>query len=118
MKPKTIRNRSNLFASSTGVNVNNIYIHTLCCQYPILAPRLDHCIPGLITLTKQPLVNAMLPESGAGAPEAIEPTRSAIRQAGKDELAEYFANPRVSGIALAEWEARYIASGNLARLTD
>ena len=54
----------------------------------------------------------MLPESGAGAPEAIEPTRSAIRQAGKDELAEYFANPRVSGIALAELEAKVYSFWN------
>ncbi len=59
-----------------------------------------------------------LPESGAGAPEKMVLSRSDIRRAAKDELREYFSNPRVSGIALAESELSYIASGILARLTD
>jgi hypothetical protein len=40
-----------------------------------------------------------------------------IRRAVKDELADYFANPRGCGIALSESEGSYIASGILARLS-
>lgn len=53
----------------------------------------------------------------AGAPE-IRVSRSALVEAVKAELTDYFANPRASGIALAEWEARYIASGIRVRLQD
>jgi hypothetical protein len=61
----------------------------------------------------------MTVQKAAGAPEdTLTVTYSALRAAVKDELRDFFANPRVSGIELAEWEARYIASGIVLRLTS
>ena len=58
------------------------------------------------------------PPSGDGAPDTLVTSESAIKRAVKDELAEYFASPRASGLRLAEFEAAYIAAGIVARLSE
>ena len=54
------------------------------------------------------------PSGSAGAPASMP--REEFRAAIETELLDYFNN-RGGGIRLAEFEARYIASGILARLS-
>jgi hypothetical protein len=78
----------------------------------------------IITLTQQPMNDTSLPrrngdhaDPDVGAPDLLMVSAPTLRKAVIAELREFFANPRVSGIALAEWEAKYIASGIVLRLS-